>query len=226
MDLKDTAFSYFYGMEILLAAATDLELDPIRQHMEGQGHVYTYLTTGVGMVATTHALTKELGQASFDLAINVGIAGSFDKDLEPGRVVTVSEDRFADLGAESPDGFLDVFEMDLADPNGRPFDHGSLGMTINFETGIPEVRGITVNKVHGLQDSIDHITAKYAPQVESMEGAAFYYCCALANVPAVQVRAISNRVEPRNKDNWEVEKALENLSTAVPELIQKIPVSA
>jgi futalosine hydrolase len=53
--------------------------------------------------------------------------------------------------------------------------------------------------------------AQFPPQVESMEGAAFMYAALLAGVPFAQVRAVSNRVERRNRDAWNLPLAIENL---------------
>ena len=37
-----------------------------------------------------------------------------------------------------------------------------------------------------------------------MEGAAFMYACLIAGVPFAQVRAVSNRVERRNRAAWDL----------------------
>ena len=209
-------------MEILLVAATNEELDPVREKVSAHGHTLNFLATGVGMVATTHALAIELGKEEFDLALNVGIAGSFDPEIKVGDVVAVVKDIFADMGVEDGEKFLDVFEMDLADPTARPFDHGILLTTALFDHGLGVSHGITVNKVHGSKASIKKIVDKYDPQTESMEGAAFYYCCHLAGVPALQIRAISNMVAPRDTDSWDIELALNNLCNTMDDLLKKL----
>jgi futalosine hydrolase len=50
-------------------------------------------------------------------------------------------------------------------------------------------------------------------QIESMEGAAFFYACRQAGVPCMQIRAVSNYVEKRNRDNWQIGLAVKNLNT-------------
>jgi futalosine hydrolase len=50
------------------------------------------------------------------------------------------------------------------------------------------------------------------PQIESMEGAAFFYACRQLNVPCLQIRAVSNYVEKRNRDNWHIGLAIKNLN--------------
>jgi 1,4-dihydroxy-6-naphthoate synthase len=47
------------------------------------------------------------------------------------------------------------------------------------------------------------------PEVETMEGAAFFQGCLIENVPFRALRAISNRVEPRNREAWKLKEAVE-----------------
>ena len=77
---------------------------------------------------------------------------------------------------------------------------------------LPEVDGITVNTVHGNQQSIAAIRARCAPHVESMEGAAFLYSCLIRHLPCAEVRAVSNVVEHRNRSVWKVDQAIAALA--------------
>ncbi|HEY9083244.1 MAG TPA: hypothetical protein VIN73_07910, partial [Vicingaceae bacterium] len=74
------------------------------------------------------------------------------------------------------------------------------------------VKGITVNTTHGDETSIAKVKNLFHPQVESMEGAAFLYACLLEGISCLQIRAISNKVERRNKDNWDIKLAVKNLT--------------
>ena len=65
------------------------------------------LTTGVGMVATAAWCSRALALTRYDLALNVGVCGSFDPALAPGSVVHVVRDRIAELGAEDGDDVPD-----------------------------------------------------------------------------------------------------------------------
>ena len=92
------------------------------------------------------------------------------------------------------------------------------------EAALPfkEVRAITVNKVHGNDFSIHRIKERLNPQVESMEGAAFFYVCSQMDIPTLQIRAISNYVEKRNREAWKIELALNNLAEAISTIINKL----
>jgi futalosine hydrolase len=45
-----------------------------------------------------------------------------------------------------------------------------------------------------------------------MEGATFFYICSGEKIPFLAIRSISNRVEPRDKNKWNIPVALNNLS--------------
>jgi futalosine hydrolase len=189
----------------LVVAATYAEIEAIAP-MLNREHI-PYLITGVGMVATTYNLTKVLRTASFPYIINVGIAGSLDKNLALGALVEVTKDHFSELGAEDKDQFLAIEDLGF----GQSVWHGRA--LAGLETGLPQVEGITVNTVHGHEPSIARVLARYPQvQVESMEGAAIFYVCAAEEVPCFQVRAISNYVEERDRNRWNIPVAVQNLN--------------
>lgn len=195
-------------MKLLIVAATRAEITQVYDHFElpdvdfVQHAKFHVLITGVGMVATAFALGKYL-DPSYSLVINVGIAGSFDQQLPLGSLVNICQDTFAELGAEDHDNFITLDELG--------FGQTTFNATYDL-ADLPKVKGITVNKVHGHTASINAIVKQFGPQTESMEGAAVLYACNLSNIPCVQVRSISNNVEPRNKDNWKIGLAIKNLN--------------
>jgi nucleoside phosphorylase len=56
-----------------------------------------------------------------------------------------------------------------------------------------------------------------------MEGFAVLRACALAGVPAVELRAISNEIGEEDRGRWEIPRALEALSAALPRLLAALP---
>jgi nucleoside phosphorylase len=58
------------------------------------------------------------------------------------------------------------------------------------------------------------VAARFNPQVESMEGAAFMCACQIGRVSFAQVRAVSNIVEPRNRGAWRMADAIRSLGRA------------
>ena len=218
-------------MRILIVAATDAEVSPILQRMYSTptedpcvdtythgSHEIDVLITGVGMVATAVWCSRALSQQTYDLALNLGVCGSFDEFIEPGTVVHVTSDRLAELGAEDGDQFLTLADLDL--PGESEFVN--LDPPSNPEIdALPAVSGITVNTVHGNERSIAAITERFMPQVESMEGAAFMSACVMHKVQFAQIRAVSNLVERRNRESWKMAEAIRNLSVSALRIIDQ-----
>ena len=178
------------------------------------------------MVATAAWCSRALARTTYDLAVNLGVCGSFDPALPPGAVVHVAADRIPELGAEDGDRFLSIHDLQLLGENEFPFEGARL---VNRHVPalpplarLPRVEGITVNTVHGRDESIAVAMERFRPQVESMEGAAFMYACLVAHVPFVQVRAVSNVVERRNRPAWKMPDAIHNLSGAALEILKSV----
>lgn len=216
-------------MRILIVAATEPEIAPARDYYTRNASTkfnVDFLLTGVGMTATAYSLTKKLSRQKYDLAINAGVAGSFRPEIHPGDVVNVVSDSFADLGAEDGDKFLSVFDLHLQSKDGFPFWNGKIKNDHAERYVVPgnlkSVKAITVNKVHGNSESINKIFVKFHPDIETMEGAAFFYVCTMEKIPFLQFRAISNMVEARNRGAWKMELAIENLSTVLRRFLDQL----
>ena len=155
------------------------------------------------MVATAFALGKTFNK-NYSLALNVGIAGSFDTQQTLGEVVEINTDTFAELGAEDHENFITLPQLGFGENTFNASKHPDLAL--------PQKRAITVNKVHGNAQSIQKTKSLFEPQTESMEGAAVFYACQQFGIAAKQVRAISNHVEPRNRESWQIGLAVKNLN--------------
>lgn len=209
------------NLKILIIAATDLEIESfLKSEISGTATNISVLITGVGMVATAYSLAKELAKNQYDLLVNVGIAGAFRKDIRLGTVVRINEDIFCELGAEDGEHFSTLHDLGF----GEVHYHEKLGKLNNlpFLKGLPIVKGITVNKVHGNEISIQKIIELFSPDTESMEGASVFYVAKHENIPAIQIRSISNLVEKRNKNNWNIPLAIKNLNDWLMEFITAI----
>ena len=79
-------------MNLLIVAATDLEI------ISKKIKKLPTLITGVGMVNMSISLTEKLCYEKYDFVINIGIAGSFNKNFQNGDVIEVVEDTFSEVG--------------------------------------------------------------------------------------------------------------------------------
>ena len=213
-------------MKILLVAATKAEIEPFLSHYSSDAgslfekiignHQLNILITGVGMVATAFSMAKTLSAQTYNLAINAGISGSFKSSFKPGEICFVKEDIFAELGAEDGNDFLPVDILGFGKSSYSPIESDKFSK----HKLLKKVNAITVNTVHGNEESIQKITARLNPDIESMEGAAFYFSCEQFQVPSFQIRAISNYVERRNRENWHIELAIRELNNYLIELFE------
>ncbi len=200
-------------MKILVTAATIAEIEGIYQHFSlprvtfVQTPAFDVLVTGVGMTATAFSLGQHL-HAPYQLILNLGIAGCFDRSLPLGTVLNIVGDEFAELGAEDHENFLSVAQLGFGEVKYR----SNYSLDEDLVLSLPAVKGITVNKVHGHTPSINAVKARLNPITESMEGAAVCYASEKTGIPCLQIRSISNYVEPRNKAAWEIALAVENLN--------------
>lgn len=200
-------------MKILLVAATRAEIALLATHfhLPDQDFVRTkdfdILVTGVGMTATAFALGKHLSN-HYKLVLNLGIAGTFNHNIPLGTLVNVTTDEFAELGAENGPDFLSIEELGFGKSKYTAINN----LLHDGVEKLQKVHGITVNKVHGDENSILKVINQSNPTVESMEGAAVIYACEKEAIPCLQVRSISNYVEPRNKEKWQIGLAIKNLN--------------
>jgi futalosine hydrolase len=82
------------------------------------------------------------------------------------------------------------------------------------------VDAITVNMATGSDTTRQRLIEKYDPDIETMEGAAFFYICAMENIPFIALRSVSNKVEIRNTYKWNIPVALENLAIKLDEVFK------
>jgi futalosine hydrolase len=175
------------------------------------------LITGVGSISTAWALKQWITlNGKPDLAINAGIAGSYKNEIIPGDVVMPVSDCFADAGVENNDNFFTLSEAGLIGEDEFPYKKGFLYADAKYIEKMSAIlkpaRAITVNTATGSEISRGKLLKKFNPDIETMEGATFFYICTRENIPFLALRAVSNMVEPRNKSNWNIGLALNNLS--------------
>ena len=222
-------------MKIALVAATWHEIAPIQDYLSERlylknHHQFSLWITGVGLVNTTYNLTKKIALEKPDMAIQAGIAGSFQPLVySPGDVVAVKDEVMGDQGViEANDTWNDIFSLKLADPNLFPFKSGKLPNPhhkLFQKINLPLVSAVSVNEITTSSKKIHQLIELYAPAIESMEGAAFHYVCLNESIPFIQIRSISNRIGERDKAQWQMNKAIENLQNTLITVINKLAES-
>ena len=122
----------------------------------------------------------------------------------------------------------DIFDLKLADPQLFPFKSGKLvnpHHQLLQKINLPLVTGVSVNEITTNAKKIHQFIEHYAPAIESMEGAAFHYVCLNEGIPFIQIRSISNRIGERDKSQWQINEAIENLQNTLITVINKLAES-
>lgn len=223
-------------MRILIVSATLLEAKQLIDFFKASKsdeRSYTYrleeayfeiLITGVGLTASTFHLTNKLCSESFDYVLNIGICGSFNDNYPIGKVVSVGSQAYGDLGVEDNISFIPFEKVKLPDSENvfNSFYFIKPENEFSPDAHLPSVKSITVNRVHGNEESISSAIKNFNPDIESMEGLAVFYVCMNYDIPFSEIRAVSNKVEKRDISKWNIPLALKNLTEEVVQICHSL----
>ena len=216
-------------MKVLITAATAMELELIKSEtIRYDGVEIIFYVTGVGAVSTVFNLSEILHKEKFDIVIQVGIAGSFDKRLALGDAVAVEKELLYEMGVFENNHYKTVFEMGLIDGDTKPFTSSTLinPHTVLLDlTGLKKAMAITNNEISTSATKIKLYHEKYGAEIESMEGGAFHYVAIMKSLSFIQRRGISNYVGDRDKNNWKIKEAILSYSDVCNQLIKKLMLS-
>jgi len=140
--------------------------------------------------------------------INVGICGAYpNRCLDLLDVVRIDEDMLGDYGCEEQDGSFNSWAK---------VRHASIARLApspicDVITSLKPVRGATVNCCTGTEVTAILRSQKLDCDVETMEGIACFAVCEKFQIPAYQIRAISNFATTRDKSQWKAREALAKL---------------
>lgn len=176
------------------------------------------LACGVGPVEAAVATARALASARCEAVVNAGIAGAFPGRARVGEAVIVVTEWLADLGLEGgspltlPDGAM-LVERAEADPRlvarcaGLPYRLGS---------------GLTVAQVTATRRTGERLSSRYGADVESMEGFSVLRAAAQFDVPALEVRGISNIVGDRAESAWDFAAGARAAADALTAVLARI----
>jgi futalosine hydrolase len=186
-------------LELVVCAATEMESALLRPHVP-------VITTGVGAVNAAYSLTRFLDREEVKAIVVCGIAGAYPgAGIPVGSVVCAESECYGDLGADSPDGFLDMEALGFPLVLAPVRLYNLLPMRI-FPVE-RRARFVTMNTCTGSDVDARAIQARTGGAVESMEGAAIGHVAALAGIPVGEIRGISNLAGNRDRGSWRVKEA-------------------
>ncbi|MFC8825581.1 futalosine hydrolase [Streptomyces sp. NPDC057137] len=180
------------------------------------------LAAGVGPAAAAAGTATALALAAaspapYDLVVSAGIGGGFQPLAPLGSLVVADAIVAADLGAETPEGFLPVDELGF----GRTVHHPPPALAARIAGLLDAVHApvLTVSTVTGSAARTAELTARHPrAAAEAMEGFGVAEAAAAYSVPVIEIRAVSNAVGPRDRSAWRIDPALDALRYAFQQL--------
>jgi futalosine hydrolase len=215
-------------MNCLVIAATPIEIRPLLEKLK-EGNIpisnsiqLDVLITGIGLLATSYSLQKQIQLKRPDLIIQAGVGGCFDKKMKLGRVFIIKKEAIADQSVVELNALKTLFDLDLVPANQPPYQKGWLvnPHSILKKLRLPKVTGISVNEITTQPQKVRFYKKQFNPLIESMEGAALHYVALLEDIPFIQLRSTSNYIAERNKKNWNMPAAIHSLNQSLLNLLQ------
>ncbi|MEU1486367.1 futalosine hydrolase [Streptomyces sp. NPDC005752] len=217
-------------MRMLVVTAVPAERDAVTRAFGGEPRIrevpgaelhragpFDVLSGGAGpaaaAAATAFALAAAPASAPYSLVFSAGIGGGFAPAAPVGSLVVATGIVAADLGAETPDGFVPVTGLGFGRDTFAP--PGDLVRDVAEATGAVRGTVLTVSTVTGSAARTAELLAAHPGAVaEAMEGFGVAEAADRFGVPALELRAVSNTVGPRDREAWRIGDALTALTEA------------
>ena len=178
---------------MLVVAATERELE----FADG----LDTLCTGIGPVEAAVATARRLAERRPSAILHIGIAGA--TKLAPPALVLGSESIYCDV----IDAASVLPRVERAAPDAS--------LLASARRALPEAHVLPIA-------TSGRVGGGTAGDVEAMEGFGVLRAAALAGVPAVELRAVSNAVGEADRARWRIDDALALLQAAVPRLLETL----
>ncbi|MFE7184946.1 futalosine hydrolase [Streptomyces erythrochromogenes] len=175
------------------------------------GIAFDVLVGGVGPAAAAAGTATALALAEYGLVVSAGIGGGFAPAAPVGSLVVADAIVAADLGAQTPDGFVDVASLGFGRSVHLP--PAELAARAAEATGALLAPVLTVSTVTGTADGAAALAARHPMAgAEAMEGFGVAEAASAHGLPVLEVRAVSNAVGPRDRAAWRIGDALAALA--------------
>ena len=178
---------------ILVVAATERELDGVRGA--------DTLVCGIGPVEAALATARAIAARRPGAILHVGIAGA--KRLEPPALVLGADSVYCDIADER--ALIPRVERVAPDP----------ALLAAAQRALPEAHVLPIATAASVGGGT-------RCEVEAMEGFGVLRAAALAGVPAVELRAVSNAIHELERTRWRFDDALAALREAVPRVLEAL----
>ncbi|HEU0130396.1 MAG TPA: futalosine hydrolase [Mycobacteriales bacterium] len=192
---------------------------PSCRRCETDGPDVLVVAGGVGPAAAAAATAHVVATHDVGLVVSMGVAGAFaSARLAHGDTAVASSIVAADLGAMSPERFLDLAALGL--DGGATVDCPPALVAAARDrvaaAGLHVAVGaiLTLSTMTGTAERAAELMGRHGAVAEAMEGAGVAHVAALHALPVLEVRTISNEVGLRDRTSWDLVTALVSLGTA------------
>ncbi|MBX7269411.1 futalosine hydrolase [Micromonospora sp. Llam7] len=212
---------------LLVVTAVPAEAEAIQAGLADPTVAVVPVGVGPAVAGAATARLLALAEAAgrpYRGVVSAGVAGGFRGRVAVGGTVLGTRAIAADLGAESPDGFIPVDELGMPPEllGGGTAVAADPGLLAVLRAALPTaVVGpvLTVSTVTGAAASTDALSRRHPDAVaEAMEGYGVAVAANHAGVPFAELRTISNPIGPRDRDAWRMRDALTALTSAASAL--------
>jgi len=213
---------------ILIMTAVEAEREAVQRGLSDKDKLrYDVQLAGVGPASAAARTALLLARGSYDLVISAGIGGGFEPHAAPGSIVLSNRIIAADLGSGTPEhGFISVDELGFGSSVILPdTTHLDRLATVMRDAGLMVHTGpvLTVSTTTGSAETTAALIQRIPDaSAEGMEGFGVAEAAQLMNIPVLEIRAISNKVGPRDRSSWRIPEALQSLTQAsslLPEVL-------
>ncbi|AXF57261.1 futalosine hydrolase [Salicibibacter kimchii] len=203
--------------KILIMTAVEAEKEAVKRGVGDEANI-NVANAGVGPAQAAARTAFALTSDDYDMVMSAGIAGGFKNRAAIGDLVISERIVAADLGAESSESFLPVDELGfgssviVADASSAQ----QMSARLSENGQVVQTGGIlTLATVTGTEETARVLEQRYTDaQAEAMEGFGVASAASEKNLPVLEIRAISNLIGPRDKENWNIKEALATLEKA------------
>lgn len=213
--------------KVLILTAVEAEREAVLRGLgSGGGGRFEVELAGVGPVAAAVATARHLTAAygRYSAVISAGIGGGYEGQADIGSVVVSSRIVAADLGAETPEGFCSLDELGFGSASVAVDPALAAKAAAAMAAAGIKVRlgpALTLATVTGTSATASGMAARIPGAAsEGMEGYGVAAAAASFDLPALEIRAISNAVGPRDKSKWCIGEALQVLEAASAALLE------
>lgn len=193
------------------------------------------VVSGIGKANAAMATATALQLASAPWVLSVGVGGGYPgSGLDVGDLAVATEEIYGDEGVETATGWqgLEAIGIPVWGGQGREY-FGRLPTDADGSSALAGAAAkegdvvmgpfVTVSTVTGSAARAATLEDRFAAVCETMEGAAIAHAALAAGTRFVEVRGISNRVGPRQRASWQVERAADTACRAAAGWLKGLP---